>query len=241
MSESSENKSGKPEDKDAAAKKPAAKAGKAAAAKKPAAKAGKAAAAKKPAAKAGKDAAAQKPAAKVGKDAAAKKPAAKVSGKAAAAKKPAAKAGKDAAAKQPAAKVSGKSAAAKVGKDAAAKKPARKEPAAAAKRGSSKKPQRILRIRLRSFDYKQIDTASDVILRTVRQTGSDIRGPIPLPVSRERYDLLRSPHVFKDSREQIEIRTYHRLIDILDPSKKTVEAMSKIELPNGVDPNMKLI
>ena len=119
----------------------------------------------------------------------------------------------------------------------------RKKSSAVAKpaRSGSKKPQRILRIRLRSFDYKQIDTASEVILRTVRQTGSDIRGPIPLPISRERYDLLRSPHVFKDSREQIEIRTYHRLVDILEPSKKTVDAMVKIELPNGVDANMKLI
>ena len=172
--------------------------------------------------------------------------AAKPAKPAAAAKKPAA--AKKVAAKKPAAS---KSAAAKkespaakpAKKAAAAKKPAAKKeaaPARSSRRSSAKKPQRILRIRLRSFDYKQIDTASDVILRTVRQTGSNIRGPIPLPISRERYDLLRSPHVFKDSREQIEIRTYHRLIDVLDPSKKTIEAMSKIELPNGVDPNMKL-
>ena len=104
-----------------------------------------------------------------------------------------------------------------------------------------RKPQRVLRIKLRSFDYKQIDSASEIILRTVRQTGCAIRGPLPLPVSRERYDLLRSPHVFKDSREQIEIRIYHRLVDVIEPSKKTVDAMVKIELPNGVDANMKMM
>ena len=211
MSEGSKDKSGNSPEEEAASAAPAG----AAPASKAAAKGSAAAKKKSPAAK--------------------KKAAAKPAG-AAPARKAAAKGSAAAKKKSPAAK---KKAAAKPARSAdkaegsAAAKPA--------KRGGTKKSQRILRIRLRSFDYKQIDTASDVILRTVRQTGSDIRGPIPLPVSRERYDLLRSPHVFKDSREQIEIRTYHRLVDILEPSKKTVEAMVKIELPNGVDANMKVI
>ncbi len=227
-------------DSDNGQKKPASKSKNAAAASK------KAAASKASANGSAKKAAATKPAAK--KKAAAAKPAAK---KKAAAAKPAAK--KKAAAAKPAAKK--KAAAAKpAAKKVAAKKPAAKKEAAkkapvapveaeskSLARRSSRKPLRILRIKLRSFDYKQIDTATETILRNVRQTGGGFRGPIPLPVKRERYDLLRSPHVFKDSREQIEIRTYHRLVDVLDPSKKTADALVKVSLPAGVDANMKEI
>ena len=139
----------------------------------------------------------------------------------------------------------------KVAKKAVAKKAVRKTaPKKAAKtvdspaRTAGRKGQskdRILRIRLRGFDYKQIDAATDNIVRTVRNLGSTIRGPIPLPVSRERYDLLRSPHVDKDSREQLEIRTHHRLMDIIAPSPKTTDALTRIDLPEGVDVNMKVI
>ncbi len=189
---------------------------------------------KKPASK-------RKQAASATKKAAVSKASANGSAKKAAASKTPAK--KKAAAAKPAAK----KAAAK--KPAAKKEAAKKAPAAAPSepeskstaRRSSRKPLRILRIKLRSFDYKQIDTATETILRNVRQTGGGFRGPIPLPVKRERYDLLRSPHVFKDSREQIEIRTYHRLVDVLDPSKKTADALVKVSLPAGVDANMKEI
>ena len=98
-----------------------------------------------------------------------------------------------------------------------------------------------LRIRLRSFDYRQLDAATEIIVRTVEQSGGEVLGPIPLPTTKTRFDLLRSPHVDKDSREQVEIRTYHRLVDIPNPSKKTSVPLLALDLPFGVLFNMKEI
>lgn len=98
-----------------------------------------------------------------------------------------------------------------------------------------------LRIRLRSFDYRQLDAATEIIVRTVHQSGGIVCGPIPLPTTKTRFDLLRSPHVDKDSREQVEIRTYHRLVDIPNPSKKTSDPLLALDLPFGVLFNMKEI
>ncbi len=97
-----------------------------------------------------------------------------------------------------------------------------------------------VRFRLWSYDYKQIDSAVQTIVGTARRTGVLVRGPVPLPARRERFDLLRSPHVDKKSREQIEIRTYSRLIDIVDPSPKTVDELAKLELPAAVHFDIKV-
>jgi small subunit ribosomal protein S10 len=102
------------------------------------------------------------------------------------------------------------------------------------------KRQDRIRIRLRSYDYKMVDTATDDIINAVKRAGALVRGPVPLPARRERFDLLRSPHVDKKSREQIEIRTYSRLIDILDPTQKTTDSLMRLDLPAGVDADIKL-
>ena len=92
-----------------------------------------------------------------------------------------------------------------------------------------------IRIRLKAFDYKLIDQSAQEIVDTAKRTGAIVKGPIPLPTKKERYDLLRSPHVNKKSRDQFEIRTHLRLMDILDPTDKTVDALMKLELAAGVD------
>ncbi len=97
-----------------------------------------------------------------------------------------------------------------------------------------KKNQRI-RIRLKSFDYKLIDVSVKEIVDTARRTGAQICGPIPLPTKTERWTVLVSPHVNKDARDQYEIKTYNRLIDIYEPTDKTVDALMKLDLANGVD------
>ena len=98
----------------------------------------------------------------------------------------------------------------------------------------------IIRIRLKAFDYKLIDQSAQEIVDTAKRTGAIVKGPIPLPTKKERYDLLRSPHVNKKSRDQFEIRTHLRLMDILDPTDKTVDALMKLELAAGVDVEIKL-
>ena len=95
-------------------------------------------------------------------------------------------------------------------------------------------------IRLKAFDYKLIDQSAQEIVDTAKRTGAIVKGPIPLPTKKERYDLLRSPHVNKKSRDQFEIRTHLRLMDILDPTDKTVDALMKLELAAGVDVEIKL-
>ena len=97
-----------------------------------------------------------------------------------------------------------------------------------------------IRIRLKSFDHKLIDKSTSEIVETVKRTGSVISGPIPLPTSKERFTVLISPHVNKDARDQYELTTHKRVMDILNPNDKTVDALMKLELPAGVDVQIKL-
>lgn len=97
-----------------------------------------------------------------------------------------------------------------------------------------------IRIRLKAYDYRLIDQSALEIVETAKRTGAVVRGPVPLPTHIERYDLLSSPHVNKTSRDQFEIRTHLRLMDIVDPTEKTVDALMKLDLPAGVDVEIKL-
>ena len=97
-----------------------------------------------------------------------------------------------------------------------------------------------IRIRLKAYDYKLIDQSALEIVDTAKRTGAQVSGPIPLPTDREIVTVLRATHKYKDSREQFESRTHKRLIDILKPSNKTVEALMSLQLPAGVDIEIKL-
>lgn len=97
-----------------------------------------------------------------------------------------------------------------------------------------------IRIRLKSFDHRLIDRSSKEIVETAKRTGSRVKGPIPLPTRKERFTILVSPHVNKDARDQYEIRTHKRLMDILDPTERTVDALMKLDLAAGVDVQIKL-
>ena len=97
-----------------------------------------------------------------------------------------------------------------------------------------------IRIRLKAFDHRVLDVSTLEIVNTARRTGADVRGPIPLPTKFERYTVNRSPHVDKKSREQFEIRTHKRLLDIVDPTPQTVDALMKLDLAAGVDVEIKL-
>ncbi|HYH01874.1 MAG: 30S ribosomal protein S10 [Bacillota bacterium] len=97
-----------------------------------------------------------------------------------------------------------------------------------------------IRIRLKAFDHKLLDQSAEKIVETAKRTGAYVSGPIPLPTEKNIYTILRSVHVDKDSREQFEMRTHKRLIDILDPSSKTVDALMRLDLPAGVDIEIKL-
>lgn len=97
-----------------------------------------------------------------------------------------------------------------------------------------------IRIRLKAFDYKLIDQSALEIVETAKRTGAIVNGPVPLPTRMKRFDVLRSPHVNKTSRDQFEIRTHQRLMDIVDPTDKTVDALMKLDLPAGVDVEIKL-
>ena len=97
-----------------------------------------------------------------------------------------------------------------------------------------------IRIRLKAFDHAVIDQASADIVRTAEKTGAQVSGPIPLPTKTKRWTVLRSPHVDKKSREQFEIRTHKRLLDIVDPTPQTVDALMKLDLAAGVDVEIKL-
>ncbi|MBU0630961.1 MAG: 30S ribosomal protein S10 [Candidatus Margulisbacteria bacterium] len=98
-----------------------------------------------------------------------------------------------------------------------------------------------IRMRLKAYDHKLLDQSVTEIVDTVHRTGAVIVGPIPLPTRIEKYSILRSPHVDKRSQEQFEIRTHKRLIDILEPTKQTVDALMKLELSAGVDVEIKMI
>ncbi len=97
-----------------------------------------------------------------------------------------------------------------------------------------------IRIRLKTFDHKLIDVSSKEIVETAKRTGARVVGPIPLPTKKERYTILVSPHVDKDARDQYEIRTHKRLMDILEPTDKTVDALMKLDLAAGVDVQIEL-
>jgi small subunit ribosomal protein S10 len=97
-----------------------------------------------------------------------------------------------------------------------------------------------IRIKLKAYEHTLIDQAAARIVETAKRTGAKVSGPIPLPTEREIVTILRAPHKYKDSREQFERRTHKRLIDIVNPNPKTVDAMMKLELPAGVDIEMKL-
>jgi small subunit ribosomal protein S10 len=100
--------------------------------------------------------------------------------------------------------------------------------------------QQKIRIRLKAFDYKLIDRSAVEIVETAKRTGAVVHGPVPLPTRIQRYDVLRSPHVNKTSRDQFEMRTHQRLMDIIDPTDKTVDALMKLDLPAGVDVEIKV-
>ena len=97
-----------------------------------------------------------------------------------------------------------------------------------------------IRIRLRAFDNKLLDSSTGDIINTAKRTGAKVKGPIPLPTKIERYTVLRSPHIDKKSREQFESRTHKRLIDIVEPTPQTVEALMKLDLASGVDVEIKI-
>ena len=97
-----------------------------------------------------------------------------------------------------------------------------------------------IRIKLKAYEHNLIDQSAEKIVDTAKRTGARVSGPIPLPTEKEVVTILRSPHKYKDSREQFEMRTHKRLIDILQPSAKTVDALMKLDLPAGVDIEIKL-
>ena len=101
--------------------------------------------------------------------------------------------------------------------------------------------QQKIRIRLKGFDHKLLDQATGEIVESVQRTGAKISGPIPLPTRIEKYTVLRSPHVDKRSREQFEIRTHKRIIDILEPTQATIDSLMKLELSAGVDVEVKMM
>ena len=101
-------------------------------------------------------------------------------------------------------------------------------------------PDQNIRIRLRAYDHKLLDKSAQEIVATVKRTGASVRGPIPLPTKINKYTVLRGPHVDKKSREQFEIRTHKRLLDILEPTQGTIDALMKLDLSAGVDVEIKL-
>ena len=97
-----------------------------------------------------------------------------------------------------------------------------------------------IRIHLRAYDNKILDLSTEEIVNTAKRTGAQVKGPIPLPTKKEKFTVLRGPHVDKKSREQFEIRTHKRLLDIIDPTPQTVDALMKLDLAAGVDVEIKL-
>lgn len=100
--------------------------------------------------------------------------------------------------------------------------------------------QQHIRIRLQAYDHKILDQSTEEIVNTAKRTGAQIKGPIPLPTKKEIYTVLRSPHIDKKSREQFETRTHKRLIDIMEPTPATIEALMKLDLAAGVDVEIKI-
>ena len=98
-----------------------------------------------------------------------------------------------------------------------------------------------IRIRLKAYDHALLDQSTDKIVETAKRTGSEVKGPVPLPTEKEIVTILRAVHKYKDSREQFEMRTHKRLIDILSPTQKTVEALGRLDVPAGVQVEIKLV
>ena len=98
-----------------------------------------------------------------------------------------------------------------------------------------------IRIKIKAYDHRILDTAAKKIVETVKRTGGEISGPVPLPTEVEKFTILRAVHKYKDSREQFEMRTHKRLIDIKNPSKETVDALNHLDLPSGLDIKIKTI
>ncbi len=96
-----------------------------------------------------------------------------------------------------------------------------------------------IRVRLKAYDHRSLDLAASKIVETVKRTGGKVSGPVPLPTEIQKYTILRAVHMYKDSREQFEMRTHKRLIDILSPSKETIDALQHLDLPSGVDIEIK--
>jgi small subunit ribosomal protein S10 len=101
-------------------------------------------------------------------------------------------------------------------------------------------PERRIRIKLKAYDHRVLDESAGQIVETAEQTGAMVAGPVPLPTHIRKFCVIRSPHIDKDSREQFEIRTHKRLIDILEPTSKTIDALTRLNLPAGVDIEIKL-
>lgn len=99
--------------------------------------------------------------------------------------------------------------------------------------------QQKIRIRLKAYDHKLVDQSSQKIVETAKRTGALVSGPIPLPTEKSIYTILRAPHKYKDAREQFEMRVHKRLIDILEPTPKTIDALMRLDLPAGVDIEIK--
>lgn len=97
-----------------------------------------------------------------------------------------------------------------------------------------------IRIRLKAFDHRVLDQSTSEIVSTAKRTGAGVRGPIPLPTRIEKFTVLRGPHIDKKSREQFEVRTHKRVLDIIDPTQQTVDALMKLDLASGVDVEIKL-
>ena len=107
-------------------------------------------------------------------------------------------------------------------------------------RGVNELANQKIRIRLKGYDHEIVDQSTKLIVDTAQKTGAKVSGPIPLPTDRSVYTVIRSPHVNKDSREQFEMKTHKRLIDILEPTAKTVDSLMRLDLPAGVDIEIKL-
>ena len=97
-----------------------------------------------------------------------------------------------------------------------------------------------IRIRLKAYEHRTLDTAAEKIVETATRTGASVAGPVPLPTERSLYTIIRATHKYKDSREQFEIRTHKRLIEIVGPTAETIDSLSRLELPSGVDIEIKL-
>jgi small subunit ribosomal protein S10 len=107
-------------------------------------------------------------------------------------------------------------------------------------KGGNRMSKQKIRIRLKAFDHNVLDQSAERIVEAAKSTGANVAGPVPLPTEKDVVTIIRAPHKYKDSREQFEIRTHKRLIDIISPSPKTVDALMRLDLPAGVDIEIKL-